>query len=402
MILRAAGSTYAWTNLRGKVAAAGLGLALFLFMGGLAALVPTNIGWLTTADPITHWLGWEYFRLAPLRQWPLGANPLYGEGLNNTIVYTDSIPLLAFLFKPFEALLPSTFQYTGGWLALCFMLQGLFAFRILYRLTSAPLASLVASAFFIIAPPFLLRVPGHFALAGHWILLAGLWLYLASNFRARGWGLLAIVASLVHGYLLVMLLSVWTADIAQRLLKKELGVRQAALIAVTTLALLVLCMWAAGYFAVSSPGTGGFGIYRLNVLSPIDPDDLFSRLLRNQPGGIGDYEGLAFLGLGPILLGVLLAATAPMSCVRGVFSLRFDPSVVPRHRPHHIRDLELGRNRRPGVAGLPFTGLCPPADRNLQGLRTLLLAGLLLDPDPDLGRSDPGCGSRGGRSRYWP
>jgi len=37
-------------------------------------------------------------------------------------VFFDSIPLLAFLFKPFTSLLPEPFQYFDLWLLACFIL----------------------------------------------------------------------------------------------------------------------------------------------------------------------------------------------------------------------------------------------------------------------------------------
>lgn len=54
-------------------------------------------------DPATHWLGWQFFRNSPLLQWPLGANPDYGMEIGSSIIFSDSIPLLAFIFKPLGA-----------------------------------------------------------------------------------------------------------------------------------------------------------------------------------------------------------------------------------------------------------------------------------------------------------
>ena len=90
-----------------------LGLISFIYMTGGAILNPTYIDWLLTGDPATHWLGWQFFRNAPLLQWPLGANPAYGGGMGSSIVFTDSIPLFAFLFKSINIFLPDKFQYFG-------------------------------------------------------------------------------------------------------------------------------------------------------------------------------------------------------------------------------------------------------------------------------------------------
>lgn len=98
-------------------------------------------------DPATHWLGWQFFRQAPLLQWPLGANRAYGMEIGSSIVFTDSIPIMAFIFKPFSAWLPETFQYIGIWVLLCFMLQAYFAWKLLSLITPNRWLALVGSAF---------------------------------------------------------------------------------------------------------------------------------------------------------------------------------------------------------------------------------------------------------------
>jgi hypothetical protein len=84
------------------MAAVLIGLAGFLLITGGRIVWPTYVTWLARGDPAQSWLGWQFFRQAPLVQWPLGANPALGLDLGNTVVFTDSIPLLALLFKPFS------------------------------------------------------------------------------------------------------------------------------------------------------------------------------------------------------------------------------------------------------------------------------------------------------------
>lgn len=91
-----------------------LGLGAFLIISGGKIVNPEYIDWLLMeGDPATHWLGWQFFRNSPLFQWPIGANPNYGLELGSSVVFTDSIPLLAFFFKPLNPFLPETFQYNG-------------------------------------------------------------------------------------------------------------------------------------------------------------------------------------------------------------------------------------------------------------------------------------------------
>ncbi|MDP2186197.1 MAG: DUF6311 domain-containing protein [Xanthomonadales bacterium] len=149
-----------------------VGAAAFVLITGGAILAPTYVDWLMRGgDSAQHWLGWQFFRQSPFFQWPLGANPEYGMDIGSSIVYSDSIPLLALVFKPFSAMLPDTFQYIGLWLFACFLLQSYFAWKLLGLFTSNTWLRLIGCAFFLIAPAWLWRLRGHHALFGQWTLL---------------------------------------------------------------------------------------------------------------------------------------------------------------------------------------------------------------------------------------
>lgn len=285
----------------GLAASGCLGLLLFALVCGPTVADPSNVGWLYHGDPLTHWLGWHFFRSTPLFQWPLGLNASYGEGLGSTIVMSDSLPLFAFLFRPFSSLLSPLFQYTGIWIALCFVLQSILAFQILRLFRIPALAALVASAFFALAPPFLLRINGHYALAGQWIVLLSLLLYFSPRFRPWSWVLAATIAVLVHAYLLAMALALWAVDLLKRLVAKELSALDAARSLAVMLVVVIAVAWAAGYFAYAPTPEGGFGLYRLNLLSPFNPAG-FSRSIPDLLAGPYTYEGMNFFGIGMLLL----------------------------------------------------------------------------------------------------
>src|SRR3546814_12635797 len=77
-----------------------VGAAAFLLVTGGTILSPTYVDWLMQgADPAQHWLGWQFFRQSPFFQWPLGANPDYGMEIGSSIVFSDSLPFLAIVFK---------------------------------------------------------------------------------------------------------------------------------------------------------------------------------------------------------------------------------------------------------------------------------------------------------------
>jgi hypothetical protein len=82
---------------------------------------------------------------------------------------------------------------------------------------------------------------------------------------------------------------------------------QVAFSFVLCFACTVTIMWLAGYFMTRGGLSLDLGIYRMNLLSLIDPDDSWSRLLRDREQTIGDYEGFNYLGIGILVLGLVAA-----------------------------------------------------------------------------------------------
>ena len=112
-----------------------LGFIVFLVIVGPLPLDPTNIDWLKgNKDPTQHYLGLAFYLNSPW-QWPLGLNPQYGLDISSSIVYSDSIPLLAITFKALSGWLTTPFQYFGWWLLACFILQAWFAWKLLSLIT---------------------------------------------------------------------------------------------------------------------------------------------------------------------------------------------------------------------------------------------------------------------------
>jgi hypothetical protein len=283
-----------------------LGFVAFLFITGGKILQPTYTDWLMEPDPATHWLGWQFFRHSPPFQWPIGANPNYGTDIGSSIVFTDSIPLLAFIFKPLNVFLPDTFQYIGAWILICFALQSYLAWKLLALFTQDEWLPLIGSVFFTLAPVWLWRLQGHYALFGHWVLLTGLYFYFTKNFSIFRWiGLLAVV-TLINGYLLVMVFVIYSADLIQRCWVKQTAIVKTFSYFFVGGVCIAIIMWPTGYFMLGAGvGGGGFGVYRMDLLSLIDPDDIWSQLLPDQKGGGGDYEGFNYMGLGMLGLGLI-------------------------------------------------------------------------------------------------
>lgn len=282
-----------------------LGVASFFLVVGPKALDPRNIAWLGSGDPATHFLGWHFFRNS---EWsfPIGLNPDFGIEFSNAILYSDSIPILAFLFKPLSNFLPEVFQYFGLWLLACFVLQAWIGWKLVGLITRHQVIRVLAAGFFVFSPPMILRLSIHMSLVGHFLVLAALYLALKPRIERRilAWAVLLSIAALVHAYLLAMVGIIWLADVAGKLAleKGSLSTPVRELISVV-LALGFVC-WLAGYFSVGQGvASGGYGYYRMNLLSMLDASG-WSYVLKDIPEAAGDYEGFNFLGLGSIALAV--------------------------------------------------------------------------------------------------
>jgi hypothetical protein len=305
-------------------AAVMLGPLLFFLLLDPRLLDPSYFRWLLwQPDPATQFLGWHFFRLEAWHL-PPGAARHYGMEMGGSIVFTDSIPLLALLFKLFRAALPDKFQYFGPWMLACYALQAWFAWLLSGVFTRIAVQRLAMTALFVLCPLLPDRAIGHYALMAHWLVLAALYLYLRAPDRHATalWCVLICAAALIHAYLLYLVLAVAVADAARRRWIDRSAttfdtVRSTAVITVSLLA----TMWLAGYFTIpASAFSGGveyYGRYATNLNALWNPQwgSLFLPALPVVAGT--EYEGYGYLGLG-------LLAMLPLS----VWALWRDP---PKH-----------------------------------------------------------------------
>ncbi|MFS8329757.1 DUF6311 domain-containing protein [Escherichia coli] len=299
-----------------RIAAGLIGFLIFIACGGMNILNVTNIQWFGSGDAAQHWLGWNFFRNTPILQWPLGLNEPYGMEVSSSIVFTDSIPLLAIIFKFVSFALPDTFQYTGIWILLCCILQGVFSYDLINRNTHDKPYSLVASALFCLAPIMLFRMMGHFALSAHFLIIASFILYSMKNSNKR-WVLLIAISSAIHFYITGMILSVFVAYLATSIIKKEKTIASAASLFIVAMLALAGTMYALGYFVIADGADGsGFGLYHMDLNAFINPMySWVSNFTNPLPHQKLDYEGFAYLGTGVVI--VLLVGVACFSIYRG-------------------------------------------------------------------------------------
>ena len=321
-----------------------IGLSVFVYVTGGRILNPTSRDWLMVGDSATHYMGWEFFRHTSLLQWPLGLNPKLGLDISSSIAFTDSIPLAAFIFKPFNSLLPATFQYLGLWILICFVLQTYLAARLLSHFLADQIQIALGSVFIALSPVLIYRLVhdgyGHIALVSHFLILGALNLYFTKPLKSLWWALLFTSTILIQAYFIPMVAAIWIAKLVQYLRhdggSRSVAIKHFAAVAVASISTLI----AGGYVALGSNlFTGGSEVtdssfpywFRWQPLSLIDIQTSFSgtwsHFLSDQQELRGDVEGFSFLGSGIILLAGLVTL---------VLLLRYFVARFPHYQPSQV------------------------------------------------------------------
>ena len=303
-------------NLRSHFSAptfsATTGFVFAVYFIGFQNFLPWNYKWLySKGDGALTQLGFEFFRKALLVQWPITAIPKYVAGSNMIIPTENSVSNI--LAKTIGIFVPGSFQFVGLWIGLCFALQGYFGAKLLGRFVDSRSSIVFGSLFFVLSPALLYRVGvmNHYALGGHWMILAALYLYFGTESKTRTWGLLLFFGMLTSVYISVMLVVVFSAhQIKRYLVTKEVSVTNL----VVPLAAAVVGFLVMGYASTRSSTTGS-NVFRLNAIAWFNPgysdDGSFSGVL-NSVGNSRlrrvfseEWEGFQYLGT-VVIAGVLL------------------------------------------------------------------------------------------------
>lgn len=284
------------------------GTASYLWFVGSYALNPRNTNWIyngINADPITHYLGWLFFKQD---SWgiPLGKNSSYGLEISSSVVYSDSIPLMAILGKLASIATTLDFQYFGIWLLICFILQTLFSVKVIQLFTDNSMILCLASSLFTLIPMFLWRIQVHIALSSHFLIIWAIYLILDSlksrKDKSIEWLVLLVISSLVHPYLFAINLILWFGaycsffSLRINSLKKNL-----INLLLTLISVAVSCFLIAGYdFNVTNSRNGTpveFGTYRWNLLAPLVSYG-YSLFFSDLISVSGNFESYTYLGVG--------------------------------------------------------------------------------------------------------
>jgi Family of unknown function (DUF6311) len=262
-------------------------------------------------DIAQHISGWWYYARDSWH-FPL----LHTARLNHpdgvTIALTDSIPLMALLFKALGTLFPSLFSahfhYFGWWMGLVFIAQAVSSVMLMRALGAKNLFALVISIGFALTWPVIHARYHHAALMMQSIIIFALAFYFlgsnktwSSNRTSYAFIVLSLAGLTVHPYFLPFVAGLFVAFMADQIVKGESWLIQLKRLLTFGIA-LGLTMWVLGYLDRKAP-LGGFGeFFFLDLKHPFCGG---GKLIKCGIGPVYEfpyYEGFNYLGAGLLLL----------------------------------------------------------------------------------------------------
>jgi hypothetical protein len=280
-------------------------ISFCFYLLGPNYISPLNSEWLFSGDLSTYQLGWQFFKLDEWR-FPLGINPNYGIYLNNSVVFSDSLPLVAIFFKIFKNFLPSEFQYFSIWILVCVYLQLYFSFKIIYKITNNLLYSAVSSLFFGIATVFIHRSGIHLSLFGQWIILSFFYVELLDKNKFYYKNLIILLSTTIHFYFTIILLIIFFIEKVIDYFRNKKLIKSILIQTSIVLFASLFLMYIIGYFSLNlDDGLGwGYGYYNFNLNSFFNPvgqtnisEVIWSNFLAKREFQNGQIEGFSYLGV---------------------------------------------------------------------------------------------------------
>ncbi len=281
------------------------------FRYGLGMLVPTNIGWLMHHDWAQHYLGWYFFRHEPWT-FPLGDLQGYFYPVGTNVGFTDSIPLLAILIKPFSTWLPENFQYLGPWLFLCHILLAWFTLKLTSRFAIPGWQQLLITLL-VILNPMLWHRAMHPALCSHWLIMGSFWLYFTKSTEVSPRRLLLyqsallLLAGSINPYICAMV-APFVIVLTARLYFFDKAITLKLAIGYLTISFFALfVVWfAIGFFVFNSASdlgiSGAYGLYAMNLNALYNSFGFSSIIPAFKTVSWHQYESFLYLGFGFLLL----------------------------------------------------------------------------------------------------
>lgn len=313
-----------------------LGAACFLWVYGGKILNPLYDAWLfnTEMDLRQHYIGFCHYRMSDLT-FPVGMIDTLSYPTDMSVIYTDSIPLFALLFKLFGGLLPVHFQYFGIFGLLSFMLMGGLSSLLIFSFISGCagdhaidrffdeksdgrfpfvnrnlpyVLSLIASLIYILSFTVLQRMFYHTALGAQWIIILALYIWVKRSDLGRvksliAYSLMGLLCVGIHTYYVPMVGTILLAASVERVLKDKAVIREEAvnLLGFCITGLLTLFIFGA-FYGPSGGYDEGLGSFTSNLNTFINP--IYGSIILKPMKLYYDfqYEGYGYLGTGVFLL----------------------------------------------------------------------------------------------------
>jgi hypothetical protein len=284
--------------------------AQFLHGTGGKWLQPDN-------DSAAYLVAWSYF-LGDSWRLPLFAIPHMGYPEGGNVLFIDALPLTALVTKILYAVTGLRVNPYGPWNLLTYVLQGVFAARLIYAAGARSLpAALAGCVLTVCTTSFMWRMQ-HTAISSHFLILWALALYFESRRGSRRlvemW-VLAGLALLINSYLFAMVIAIHAVTLLATIPRDRLPWRDAGTIACGAAAVFAIAI-AAGYGIMftnpSSMQAKGFGYFSWNLAGLFVPRSL--AVVRDATGG--QYEGEAYIGMGALLVVAIALVARPADVVR--------------------------------------------------------------------------------------
>ena len=292
-------------------------IALFIihFSYGLSILNPSNINWLMSVhhDWGTHYLGWAFYREDPWTL-PLGYTESYNYPLGTNVGFTDTIPLLAFVLKPFSFLMSDDFQYFGFWLFLCHYLTAVYTFKI-FNLYNIDKWFTFFAVVLVAACPVLLIRCIHPALSSHFLIVASIYNYLkrsdknSSNKININQIILFFLAGTINPYISVMIFGFnLTLPLKHYLIDKSISFKKLIIYPIISITLVMLFWIVFGMVEIDNNSTNlasaeSFNLFSFNLNSFYNSYGYYSKFFPDLGRtNHRQFEGFSYLGLGMMII----------------------------------------------------------------------------------------------------
>lgn len=292
-----------------------IGAISFINIYGVAVLDFTYTNWFMNGGDLSqHYLGWCYFRNSDWH-FPIGMMDNIIYPFRVSVIYTDSIPLFAIIFKLLSPILPDSFQYFGFFGIICYFMQGAVSGLIVKRLSNNTLYAIISSIFFTLSTTMAWRMFAHTTLSAHFIILLCIYVCITKVGKERStarniaiWSGLLCLSSVTHLYFVPITLIFMFFYLIDDFFDDKKITKQ-IIIGMSSISLMLILMSIMGAFYTNTTKyAGGLGYYSANLLSLLNPYGTSTFIKNITPATSGQYEGYGYLGLG-IIAGCFLVIT---------------------------------------------------------------------------------------------